>query len=139
MSRDTIDIVRRAFVANRSGVSDETIEELLSLVDPEVDFRSRVVAVEGGDYHGHDGIRRYLADMADAFGEWRNEPGEMIEVAPGAVLVDNTFHGIGKGSGVEIELRSAMVFLLKAGKIIRCLSYPTREEALAAAGVTPSS
>ena len=136
MSEENVEIVRRAIVANRSGPPQETLEVVLSLSAPEVEFTSRVTAVEGGDYVGHEGVRRYHDDMVDAFRAWRNDPDEIVAVSPDAVLVDNVFHGTGKDSGMEVELRSAIVFVLSEGKVVRCLSYSTRAEALEAAGLS---
>ena len=136
MSRENVELVERLLAANRSGPPEETREITLSLTDPAVEFRSRITAVEGGAYVGHDGVRRYADDMTDAFREWRNEASEIVEVGPGTVLVDNVFHGIGKDSGMEVDLRSAILFVVSEGKIARCLSYATRQEALDAAGLS---
>ncbi len=131
-----MEIVRRVVAANRSGPPEETREIVLSLTDPAVEFKSRITAVEGADYLGHEGIRQYRDDLADAFREWRNDADEIEEVSPDAVLVDNVFHATGKESGMEVELRSAAVFVLSEGRIVRCLAYPTRKEALEAAGLS---
>ena len=133
---ENVEIVRRAIAANRSGPPEETLEIVLSLSDPAVEFRSRITAVEGADYQGHEGVRQYHDDLADAFRTWRNDPDEIVEVGPNAVLVDSVFHATGKDSGMEVELRSAIVFVLSEGKLIRCFSYPTRAEALEAAGLS---
>jgi ketosteroid isomerase-like protein len=135
VAEDKVAIVRRLYEANCSGPPETTVEVALSLVDPAFEFRSRVAAVEGSMYRGYEGARKYFADMADAWREWQNEPGEIIDVGRDAVLVDSTFRGVGKESGVEVELRSAIVFVVARGKVVRGLSYPTREEALAAAGI----
>jgi ketosteroid isomerase-like protein len=136
MSQDNVEIVRRILAANRSGPHGETTGIVLALADPKVEFRSRITAVEGAEYLGHEGVRRYHDDMADAFRAWHNEAAEIIEVSPDAVLVDNVFHGTGKDSGMEVELRSAIVFVVSEGRATRCFSYPTREEALEAAGLS---
>ena len=73
MSQENVEIVRDILAANRSGPDDETTGIVLALTDPKVEFRSRITAVEGADYHGHEGVRRYHDDMADAFRAWRNE------------------------------------------------------------------
>ena len=132
---DNVEIVRRLYAANRSGPPEETVDVALALSTPDFEFRSRVAAVEGGDYHGHEGGRRYFEDMAAAWREWHNEPEEMVEVSPDAVLVESTFHGVGRDSGTPVELRSAIVFVLSGGKVAGAFSYSTREEALAAAGL----
>jgi ketosteroid isomerase-like protein len=136
MSQENVEIVRRLMELNRSGPPDQTIEVALSLVDPAVEFRSRITAVQGAEYKGHEGVRDYFADLADAFREWRNEPEEIVEVSPDAVLGDITFHGVGRESGMEVELRSAIVCVLAHGKCVRVLVYPTRAEALEAAGLS---
>ena len=136
MPEENVELVERILAANRSGPPEEAKEIALSLTDPAVEFRSRITAVEGAEYVGHHGIRRYFDDLEDAFREWRNEPGEIVEVGPDAVLVDNVFHGIGKDSGMEVELRSSVLFIGSEGRIVRCLAYPTREEALEATGLS---
>jgi ketosteroid isomerase-like protein len=135
VSESNVEIVRRLYAANRLGPPEETIDVTLALSTPDFEFRSRVAAVEGRDYHGHEGGRRYFEDMAEAWREWHNEPEEMVEVSPDAVLVDSTFYGVGRDSGMPVQLRSSIVFVLSEGKITRALSYATREEALAAAGL----
>jgi len=40
---------------------------LVAVCDPEIRFRSRITAVEGPAYEGHQGVRRYIANLADAF------------------------------------------------------------------------
>lgn len=136
MSEENVEIIRRLMELNRSGPPDQTIEVALSLIDPAVEFRSRITAVEGAEYRAHEGVREYFADLADAFREWRNEPEEIVEVSPDAVLADTRFLGVGRESGMEVELRSAIVCVLADGKCFRVLAYPTRAEALEAAGLS---
>ncbi len=135
MSQENVEIVRRILAANRSGPDNETRDIALALADSEIQLRSRITAVEGAEYLGHDGVRRYYDDMA-AFRAWHNEAAEIIEVSPDLVLVDNVFHATGRESGVEVKLRSAIVFVVSDGRVTRCLSYPTRAEALEAAGLS---
>jgi ketosteroid isomerase-like protein len=106
-------------------------------VDPAVEFRSRIAAVEGKDYEGEEGIREYFQDLTDAFREWQNEVAEVAEVSPDAVLVKLIFRGVGRESGMEVELASAAVVVIADGKVARFLAYPTAKEALQAAGLSP--
>ncbi len=135
MSQENVEIVRRLHAANRSGPPEDTLEVGLSLCHPAVELRSRITAVEGADYRGHDGLRRYNADLADVFQSWVNVPSEIVEVGEDAVVVATTFRGVAH-SGVEIELESEIVFVIRDAQVTRCLSYPTREEALKAAGLS---
>jgi ketosteroid isomerase-like protein len=135
MSEENVEIVRRACDANRSGPPDATVEAALMLADPSIEFRSRLSSVEGSTYRGHDGVRRYFADMADAWQEWRNEVSEIGEVGQDAVMTDVTFRATGK-SGVEVALRSAIVWVLSEGRVLQMHAYPTPSEALDAAGLS---
>jgi ketosteroid isomerase-like protein len=135
MSLENAEIVRQALQANRSGPPDATTEVAVALCDPRVELTSRIAAVEGATFRGHDGIRRYFAGLAEAWDEWRNDPDEIIEIQPDVVVVDNLFRGVGKRSGVPIEVHLGVVFVLSAGKLVQIHSYPTREEALEAAGI----
>ena len=130
-----MEIVRRAVEANRSGPRDATVEIGVELAHPDFEFTSRLTSVEGATYRGHDGVRSYFEDMADAWQEWRNEADEVTEVAPNAIFTENTLRATGR-SGVDVELRSAVVFVLSGGKILKIHSHPSRQEALEAAGLS---
>ena len=135
MSEENVEIVRRAFDLGRSGLSTEAVEKALALLDPKSEFVSRLVSVEGATYRGHDGARAYRKDLDDAFQEWHNELDEITEVGPDAVLTENCFRATGR-SGVDVELRSAVVWVLSDGLVVGLHSYPSRQEALEAAGLS---
>jgi ketosteroid isomerase-like protein len=135
MSEENVEIVRRALEANRSGPPDATVEVVKELAHPDFEFTSRLSSIEGSTYRGPDGLRRYFEDMADAFQEWRNDVNEMTEVGPDTVLADITFHATGH-SGVAVELQSFVACVLSSGKIVRIHAYPSRREALEAAGLS---
>jgi ketosteroid isomerase-like protein len=136
MPSENVEIVRQALAANRSGRPDETTEAVVAVADPSCSFTSRLTAVEGVAYRGHEGIREYFQDLADAFQEWTNETHEIEELRSDAVLTDITFRGVGR-SGVGVELRSALLWVLFDGKVVRAHAYGTREEALQAVGASP--
>lgn len=108
-------------------------ETVVSLATPGVEFRSVLAAVEGATYHGHEGIRRYFADLNGSWEEWRNEIRELVEVAPNVVLADVHFSATGRGSGLAVERLNAVVFTLSEGKVATVETYATREDALEAA------
>jgi ketosteroid isomerase-like protein len=135
MSQENVELVRQAFEANRSGSFADTVEKALALADPDCEFTSRLTSVEGAAYRGHDGVRAYFEDLADAFQEWHNDLDEITDVGPDAVLTEGTFRATGK-SGVNVELRSAMVWMLSNGRVAGLHAYPSREAALEAAGLS---
>ena len=48
-------------------------DALVALCDPEVRFESRITAVEDATYRGHEGIRRYIDNLAEVFEHIRIE------------------------------------------------------------------
>jgi ketosteroid isomerase-like protein len=110
-------------------------EAMVSLSDREVEFRSRVASAEDVTYCGHDGVRDYVASLAEAF-EWvRTEPTEVILEGNRAVIC-NRFRARGRLSGVEIEERFYQAIEFRNGKSLRWEFHPTRAEALAASGMS---
>lgn len=135
MSHDNVEIVRRAIEGNCSDNLAGLDEYLDSLADPAVQFRSALSGLEGGSYRGHDGVRRYFADMAESWQEWRNDSAEIEEIAPDTVLSTFMFRAIGKESGVAVERHTVFVWTLRDGKVISGTTFASRAEALEAAGL----
>jgi hypothetical protein len=63
-------------------------------------------------YEGHDGIRRFVADLDEVWDEFRIEPVEFIDAGE-TVVVSHRVHARGKGSGVEVELPSTSLYTLR--------------------------
>jgi ketosteroid isomerase-like protein len=61
---------------------------------------------------------------------WRAEADEFVELGDHVVVLA-TYHGRGKGSGVEIRQLGAHVFKLRDGKVIRLEIFASREKAIA--------
>jgi ketosteroid isomerase-like protein len=135
MSQENVEIVRRVIAANRSGSPGDTVEKAMALTDPNCEFTSRLSSVDGTTYRGHDGIRAYFADLAEAFEVWRNELDEIGELGADAVFADLIFRATGR-SGVDVELRSTVACVLSEGTIVSIHACPTRQEALIAAGLS---
>jgi ketosteroid isomerase-like protein len=135
MSSKNVEIVRQLLELNR-GDGLDPVDSILALVDPNCEFTSVMAAVEPQTYRGHDGVRDYLAEMADSWQEWRMEVEEAFDADPDTVLTVFRALVVGKDSGAAVETRRAMVCELSAGKIRRARAYPSREEALHAAGLS---
>ena len=136
MSRENVEIVRKLIEANRSDDLESRIEPMLALWDPSCEYTSVTAALDPHTYRGHDGIRRYLSDMADSWAEWRSEVEDVFEVGPHTVVATIRSRLIGKDSGVPVETRLGVVFVLSQGKILRGQAYPSRQDALEAVGLS---
>jgi ketosteroid isomerase-like protein len=83
-------------------ISRMDADALVSLCDVAVKFESRITAVEAETYEGHDGVRRYIANLAEAFEHIDVKQFDRVERA-GRVVATNRFRARGRASGVEVE------------------------------------
>src|SRR5215218_9973387 len=98
-------------------------------VDPDVEIVSAATPLnEGGAYRGHEGFRRWVADISESFDEWRLELVEFEPFAPGRVLGVGSVHFCGRGSGVVVDLPCAWLFDHRDGVMTRLEAFPNRVE-----------
>jgi ketosteroid isomerase-like protein len=101
---------------------------------PDIDHR----AIEGapddvGPIIGRDAVRAYLADWYEMFPDLAVVPDEIVYAGRERVVVVWHVSGTAKVSGVPTELRLAVVYTIRGGKIVRGREYMTKDEALTAA------
>ena len=136
MSQENLEIVRELIEANRSDDLEARIEASVALWDPNCEYTSRTAVVEPHTYRGHDGIRRYIGDLAERWATWRSEVVDVVEVRPDTVVASIRFCAVGKDSGAPIEARLGIVFVLSDGMLLRGHTYQNRDEALEAVGLS---
>jgi ketosteroid isomerase-like protein len=130
MSERNIEVVRRMYTAFHHG----DIDAALSHFDPDVlvdASKARPDDVAIGT--GHERLIQIVTSWVTAWDEWREEIEELRDLG-GKVLVLSVQRGRGKGSGVAVEARWAVVYELDGGVITSMRVYPDSEEALKAAG-----
>jgi ketosteroid isomerase-like protein len=118
-------LVRRAHEALNSGDPNA----LIALCDAgfQLDMSDRIF--NPAIYEGHDGIRQFYSDVRDVWESYVWEPEELIESGPDVVaLVRST--GRGRGSGVEVDRETAMVWSIREGRAIAMRFFRDRHEAL---------
>ena len=120
------EIVRRGIDAYNRG----DIEALVELADPEVTMVPVRALLEGGEYQGHEGVRKFLADMDEDWENRRIEVDEIRDVEDG-VLVLGTFAAKGR-SGTEVSYPLAWHSRYRDGKLLRLQAYSDRDAALQA-------
>jgi ketosteroid isomerase-like protein len=112
------DIVRRAHDALNRGDADT----LAALCAPDfrLDMTDRVFNPEV--YLGHDGIRRFMAEVHDVWETFTWEPTEMRETEDVVLaLVHSVGHG--RGSGLDIDRRSAMLWRIPEETLLALTFY----------------
>jgi len=132
MSQENVEIVRQYFPAyDRSG-----LDGLTEFWHPDINWRAAEGALDDvGLMEGPDALRDYLRQWEETFENGRMEAEELIDAGDQVVAL---VRGIGrmKDSDAEIDLRYAIVFTIRDGKIATGREYFTREEAFKAAGLS---
>ena len=86
-----------------------------------------------GGFRGHDGIRRWMANLRDVAGV-AFEP-RSYETRDELVLCELESHGRGRASGAPMRWTSFAVFEMRGGKIARVRAFLDLADAREAAGL----
>jgi ketosteroid isomerase-like protein len=130
MSRENVEIVRRAHEALNAG----NIDELVTLCHQgfQLDMSDRVF--NPATYQGHGGIRQFYSEVQEVWERYVWEPEEIRDEGDVVVALLRT-KGRGRGSGVEVDRKTAMIWTVRGGKALRLRFYREPEKALEAAGL----
>src|SRR5829696_1988731 len=119
MSQENLEIVRSIYDAWVAG-DDEAI---FSRYDADIRLNPDPEAWWVGmdeDYRGHDGVKRYMSAVYEAFESYRPEVEKIIDTGGDQVLTLAIEHGRGRGSGAEVQARkTAHLWTLRDSKAIQ--------------------
>jgi ketosteroid isomerase-like protein len=125
--RKLIDVYNeRSFVENFELVAPDFVWDM-----------SRVLMPDGTQWAGRSDVRGFFENWGESWGSDQVEGEEMVDLGQGRVLVMILHRLRGRGSGVDVAQRYAMVWTLSDGRAQRVDIYPTRDEALEDAGTAP--
>ena len=131
MPQENVETVRRALQALEQG----DVDAMLAFCSPDIEYRVRHDLPDARTYHGHGGIRALAAQWQRLFDDFHLEAEELID-ADDSVVAMMRISGRGTASGVETGNPYAAVHSLRDGKVRRITDYPTKAEALEAAGLS---
>ena len=126
MPEDNVGTVRSSYEA----FYRRDLDEFLSYHDPDVEFRSLVLEVEGV-YRGHEGLRGWWGNIVDVFPNWMPQIEDARDMG-GPVLLRVRVEGHGTGTGIGIDRHAWNVVEVRDGRIASSAFFRTEEEALAA-------
>jgi ketosteroid isomerase-like protein len=133
MSQENVEAFRRGIDASNRG----DIEALLKELDPEIEWRSAMHALIGGEetvFRGHDGVRRLFRDVQESFSELHFEAAEIHDLGDRILVIGRT-RVRGKTSGAVSVTPISLLTEVKNGKAWLLRSYRDPMEARQAAGV----
>ena len=131
MGTDGEEMARRFADAITSGDREAAIAPC----HPEIEFYS-VLGISGRAYIGHDGIRQYLDDVESAWEDWTVEVERISGAEDGRVVIVMTMHARGRGSGASLAERTAHIWTLRDGRLLRNQPYREPEQALRDLGLS---
>jgi ketosteroid isomerase-like protein len=126
-----MDVVRLAFAA----FEHRDVETLLSICSADVVFEpvTAQIAAAGEAYRGHEGMRRYLEDVASIWQELRPAPDAFHELDGGVIVATGRVYAWGAGRVVDSP--AGWLWRIEAGLITYGRVFETATGALEAAGM----
>ena len=137
MSAQADEPIERTIAVLRQGIdafNRRDVDGAMAPLDPDVELVPLRAVLEGGSYHGVEGLRRLLEDVGDDWEQFHLRADEFVPIGRDRVLVMGHVQARAKTSGVELDYGAAWLCYLRGGKVIRVRFYSDREEALTAAG-----
>jgi ketosteroid isomerase-like protein len=134
MSKENVEAFKRGLEAGNRGDVDALLDEL----HPKIEWHSALHVLMGGEqtvFRGHQGVRKMLRDLNEAFAEIHIEMSEFRDLGDGLVAIGRT-RTRGKASGAEMDRPLAFVTEIRDGKTISIRAYLDRQDALEAAGLS---
>jgi ketosteroid isomerase-like protein len=128
MSEENVEIVRRAVAAFNA----RDRERVLSMCDPEIEFRS---AIEQKTYRGFDEVVGYREEVAAVMEDFHFEDSQFLDAGRDRVVHLYRMVGRGAGSGVSVSREVGALWQLRDGKLLKGEIYLDQWQALEAAGL----
>ena len=120
---DTADeaLVRRTFELFNA----RDAEGIVALMDPDGQLFPYAIDERRPDgYHGHDGLREYIADVGRAFAEFHVDIELVRDVGDGVVLAEGRLRGT-TPDGLSLDMAAAWLWTIRDGRLVRMQAHPT--------------
>ena len=128
-----MEVVRRLLQA----FADGGLDAMPELWDPDIEWRAAEGAIDDvGEMHGPVAVRRYIQDWIDTFDDFGIVVEELRDVGNDRVLGIQRLKGRAKLSGTETDLRYAVVYTVRDGKVVRGQEYLSVDQALEGVGLS---
>jgi ketosteroid isomerase-like protein len=129
VSEDAVAIVRRWFAALEEG------RPAPELCDPEIVIANWDDAPITGPYHGHEGVLRWWADVADAIDDLRFDLLHIEPVDDVRCLTIQRLRGRFRLTGIPVDGSWGAIVSVRNGKVLRAQGYATPRKAKRAVGL----
>jgi len=131
MSQKNVEIA----LATANAVNRGDYGALLALWDEAAEFYPLRAQLEGRSYRGHDGMERFMAEVAEQWDEVRFEIEESRDAGE-RVVSTGRFRARGRASGVDINVPLGVLTRVRRGKVVYMRFFSDPADALEAAGLS---
>jgi ketosteroid isomerase-like protein len=128
MSQENVEIVQQFHKAYREGELDVIAATIL---DPEIEWRASDMF---GVLHGPGAVVVHLNDFVASFDDPEIAATDLLDAGEHVIAVLHG-SGVGRTGGARVDFRFAVVYSLRANKIVLVREFETRAEALKAVGM----
>jgi ketosteroid isomerase-like protein len=129
MSQENVELVRRF----EKSWARRDLDAALECVHDDLEFDwSDSMGPFVGTYKGRAGLTRFWTDMLEAWEQFSPEIEEIFDCGSDRLITLDVVRARGKGSGIDMEARGAMLWTMQEGKIARVKMFQTKDEALEA-------
>jgi ketosteroid isomerase-like protein len=127
-------LVRKLFELHNDG-PDVIMAAFEEILDPEIVWSPSVIGgLEGGNYQGYAGMRRYYADRAETFAEGQVHVLGVEQVGDDGLVTHVLSTGVGRASGAQLEEELWMAMTMRDGRVLRWQAFTSRAEAMECLG-----
>jgi ketosteroid isomerase-like protein len=130
LSAENVEIVRRSMEVFASG----DLDAFLVAHHPDTEWRTASDEPNAQTYRGHDGIRRFAAEISEAWAGRFNDTIEFEDYIDLGdwVVVPWKARLRGRSSGIEVDVSETYAVLVEDGLIARVHEYRTTDDAIEA-------
>jgi ketosteroid isomerase-like protein len=134
MSQENVEIIREVFALfNDRGVRAAT-DAFGHLLSPDFALEEAADLPDPEPHTGRDAFIANLAKVEESFDELRMEPLEIVDLGE-QIIVVVSMRGKGRGSSAPVQMNFAQLWTMHDGKATSLRDFPTKAEALNAAGL----
>ena len=137
MSQVNLDLVKQGIAAINEAYAQDDIapwrKQVEMAVDPEAVIEAGSAFTEG-EWRGQEGAIGFVANQMEVLKEMWIRLDDFTEVDQDRLILAIAFGGLARHTALPVELHPFHVLTLRDGRILRWQIFPTRDEALEAAG-----
>lgn len=138
MSRENVDLVQSSYRLRaelregKPGILERAFRESF---DAALEVRIPEAYPEGAQvFRGPAGLKRWVDSTREIWDEWRFEPEKLLDAGDQVVALVRVV-ARGGSSGISLDRKTAHVWTLRDGRVLRCEVYLDRSAAIEAVGL----